>query len=77
MDVSNLTRAQRELLREVVQKMNVRRRRQKKKAVTHWGNVPPPPSAWIQNYYLVDTYVVKRHWRTKPHRKAEKKARVA
>lgn len=62
----NLTATQKELLQEVLAKLNFRRARKGRGRVVE-QQLPPCPHP-LDRVYLVDTYQVRRHWRRRPVR---------
>jgi hypothetical protein len=56
---------QRAILRELLDRLNWRRVRLNKPPVTA-AALPPTPTDF-RNYYLVDSYNVRRHWRRRPY----------
>ena len=60
-----MTQSQKSLIQEILMRFNDRRRL-KRRPTLRAGSLPPVPGPRVTDFYLVDTYQVRRHWRRRP-----------
>ena len=62
-----MTDEQKALLQDVLARLNARRRKRRRPALSEQA-LPRVPREF-PDYYIVDTFQVRRHWRRRPVRK--------